>query len=196
MDILVIHGSPGCGKTTICKNLHEILKSPWFEFGWIPEFTHLNPHTKILPKKEEQLVFENLILVAKNYIQHCFENILLSDLQDIRMLDIPTIFAQNSYAIITLYSECDATIKRRILERDSGNAYKNFKQAATINGMIKSRKRLPNEYRLRCDNQTVDEITAQVLEIIKSHKSGIAFDVNQYNPAHYFSYFDENGQYI
>ena len=89
MDIIMVHGSPGNGKTTIAAKLHEHFQSPWFEFGWIPEFRMLNPHTSITMREEEQLSFENVVLVAKNYVRHGFRNIILSDLDDVRMLDIP-----------------------------------------------------------------------------------------------------------
>ena len=45
LDIIIIHGALGSGKSTTAKMLHEKLRSPWFEFGWIPEFRNLNPYT-------------------------------------------------------------------------------------------------------------------------------------------------------
>ena len=195
MDLIVMHGSPGNGKTTVSKKLHELLKSPWFEFGWIPEFTHLNPHTQISAKQEEHMTFENLMLVIKNYIKHGFENIILSDWQDIRMLDIPVQFAEHSYVIVTLYSECDETIKHRILTRVNGNSYKNFEKSIALNKMIIGRKPLPNEYRIRSDNQTVDEIVAQILGIIKTHKHVTDFCADEHNVGDYYTYFNGNGAY-
>ena len=47
MDVILMNGAPGTGKTTVGSLLHEYYKSPWFEFGWIPEFRRLNPHTEI-----------------------------------------------------------------------------------------------------------------------------------------------------
>jgi len=163
MGIIVVHGSPGNGKTTISKKLHEMLEAPWFEFGWIPEFAKLNPHNKILPKEEEQLAFENLVLVSKNYIKHGFENVILSDLNDARMLDIPMQFGEVHYIIITLFSERDDVITDRILTRDNGNDYKNFEESIATNKKIIGRALLPNEYRIRSDNQTVEAITAQII---------------------------------
>jgi len=195
MDLIVIHGSPGNGKTTISKKLHELLQSPWFEFGWIPEFTHQNPHTRILPKLEEQIAFENLVLVAKNYMQHGFENIIFSDLQDIRMLDIPVAFAGHSYVIVTLYSENDDVIKERILTRDNGNDYRDFEESIAMNEKIVNRKLLPNEYRIRSDNQTVEDIAAQMLEILKSHKPIAGFAADEYSKDDYFTYFNAHGMY-
>ena len=38
LDIIFIAGAPGSGKSTIAKGLQDHLKTPCFEFGWIPEF--------------------------------------------------------------------------------------------------------------------------------------------------------------
>ena len=92
MDFIIIHGSPGNGKTTVVKEMHKRLEGPWFEFGWIPEFTKKNPYTNISQKEEEQMSFENLILVCKNYYKHGFENVLLTDLDDVRMLLSKNVF--------------------------------------------------------------------------------------------------------
>jgi predicted kinase len=196
MGVIIIHGAPGCGKTTVSRALHEKLKSPWFEFGWIPEFANLTPHTRITPKQEEQIAFENLVLVAKNYMRHGFTNIIFSDLQDVRMLDIPEAFAGHNYVMVTLFAEDNDVIKARTLGRDNGNDYRDFEQAIAINTQIKNRRPLPNEYRICWDKQSVDEIVAQALHILQTHKPAAACDLAQYNRDDYFTYFDENGSYI
>jgi hypothetical protein len=94
--------------------LHERLKSPWFEFGWIPEFRNLNPHTDISCYDEEQISFENLVLVCKNYKKHGFHNVILTDINDKRMLDICNEFKDDNYIICTLYSDSDELIVNRI----------------------------------------------------------------------------------
>jgi len=195
VGLIVIHGSPGNGKTTVSKNLHEKLKSPWFEFGWIPEFASLNPHTQIKPIQEEQIAYENLVLVAKNYFKHGFENVIFSDLNDIRMLDIPVDFASYSYVIITLYSEDDDVIKHRLLTRDNGNQFNNYTQSIATNKKIMGRKLLPNEYRIRTDNQTADEVTMQVVGILKTHQHNPIFLSEDYSTVDYFTYFNEAGMY-
>jgi len=195
MELIVIHGAPGCGKTTVSKKLHELLKSPWFEFGWIPEFKNINPHTEILPKLEEQIAFENLVLVSKNYMQHGFKNIIFSDLNDIRMLDIPVVFAEHSYILITLYSESDDVIKERILTRDNGNDFRNFEAAIATNKRIQDRKLLPNEYRIRSDNQTAADIAEQILVVSRFHSFDSNFVASEHSADDYFTYFDENGMY-
>ena len=191
MDIIVVHGSPGNGKTTIAAKLHEHFKSPWFEFGWIPEFTKLNPHTSISMKEEEQLSFENVVLVAKNYLKHGYENVILSDFNDVRMLDIPQVFAGSRFVIITLYSEDDEVIKNRILTRDNGNDFKDFEQSINSNQMTKRRKLLPNEYRIRSDNQTPETIVEEILSIFANHQDHGEYQPGDHCRADYFSYITE-----
>lgn len=189
-DLIVVHSSPGNGKTTISSKLHEFYKTPWFEFGWIPEFRNLNPHTEISYMDEEKMTFESLVLVAKNYIRHGFGNVILSDLNDRRMIDIANEFKDYRFVIVTLYSEDDEIIKSRILERNNGNTYKNFEESIEINRKIKQRKLLPNEYRIRTDNHSDDEVAEQVKQIIAGHIPVNEYDLIQYNSDDYFSYTD------
>lgn len=188
MQIIVIHGAPGTGKTTISKKLHEHYKSPWFEFGWIPEFRNKNPYTEISCKDEEQMTFESLVLVTKNYVKHGFENIILSDLNDIRLLDIPSVFEDLDYIIFTFYGENESVIKECILSRDNGNDYKDYEQAFIINRKILSRKTLPNEYRVCSGDKTPEAVISQILSVIENHKPMVEFDRNKYSRDDYFSY--------
>ncbi|MDF2542492.1 MAG: hypothetical protein K0S47_2210 [Herbinix sp.] len=191
MDVIVIGGSPGNGKTTIGSDLHKKYESPWFEFGWIPEFTMLNPHTRIGMKEEEQMTFENLVLVVKNYLKHGFENIILTDLNDMRMLDIPECFSEYNYVIFTLYSENDNVIKDRILNRDNGNEYKNYEKSIVTNRKIKARKLLPNEYKIRSDNATPSEIIDEISRLLLAHKKDSDFNLSDYNREDFSTYITE-----
>ena len=188
MQVIIVHGAPGCGKTTMAAKLHEFYKSPWFEFGWIPEFRNLNPHTEMSFKDEEAMTFETLMLVVKNYIRHGFENIILSDLNDIRLLQIPDEFRDCDYIIFTLYSEDDDVIKQRILSRNNGNEYRDYESSIRLNARIKGRIKLPDEYRIRSDNKSPDEILCKISDIIAIHKQSKQYNTENYNRSDYYSY--------
>ncbi|MDR2614966.1 MAG: hypothetical protein LBC28_00135 [Oscillospiraceae bacterium] len=190
MKLIIVHSAPGCGKSTVAAKLHEHYKSPWFEFGWIPEFRNLNPFTELPCALEEQISFENLVLVAQNYIGHGFENVLLSDLNDIRILDIAKQFRDTAHIILTLYSEDEDVIKERVLTRENGNTYKDWEQAIAINRIIRGRPPLPNEYRIRTDAQDAEQVTKQAIELIERHSPRLNEDLAERRREEFFSYTD------
>lgn len=60
-DLLFIAGAPGVGKSTVAKIIQHKLRTPLFEFGWIPEFRKKDGE-EIPYEEEEGIAFENLSL--------------------------------------------------------------------------------------------------------------------------------------
>lgn len=174
VDFIVIHGAPGLGKTTLATKLHKHLKSPYFEFGWIPEFRMLNPYTEISPDDEEQLSFENLIMVSKNYLRYGFQNVIITDLSDAKVSEIPSVLKGYNFVILTLYCNDSKVIKERVLTRDNGNEFKDWKAAININKQISERGVLPNEYRILNDTDELENILQKMIITVENH----VFEVN------------------
>ncbi|MCL1951970.1 MAG: AAA family ATPase [Oscillospiraceae bacterium] len=165
MDAVILHGAPGSGKTTVARLLHERLRSPWFEFGWIPEFRSLNPHTEISYEDEELITFETLMLVTQNYVRHGFSNVILSDLRCRCIEKIPQALQGMAYLLVTLHAD-DETLKRRVLTRDNGNTYRDWEAAQRINREILARPPLPNERRVCSAHAPPEDIAAQILAML------------------------------
>lgn len=191
IDFIILHGSPGNGKTTLSRKLHEHFESPYFEFGWIPEFRTLNPSMKNSQKDEEQLSFENLILVSMNYNKHGYKNVILTDLDDVRMLDIPQVFSGYNYVILTLYVDNDEIIKNRILTRSNGNSFKDWKQSIKTNALIKQRNKLPNEYRILNSREDPEITLKEILGILENHVPCTSNHISQLTKGDFFSYINE-----
>ncbi|MCL2363248.1 MAG: AAA family ATPase [Defluviitaleaceae bacterium] len=163
-QIIVVHGAPGSGKSTTAKLLHEKLQTPWFEFGWIPEFQKLNPHTSITWEQETEISFENLVLVVKNYARHGFKNILITDINfDSQILQLPEVFRGLDYRLFTLFAE-DETIKQRILTRDNGNSFDDWQEAIQTNRLLTTRPLLPHETRINTQNLPPDAVATKIIE--------------------------------
>ena len=163
-DVIIIHGAPGSGKTTTAALLHKKLCSPWFEFGWIPEFRNLTPYTEISFEQETEISFENLILVVKNYVRHGFKNIIITDINlDSQILQLSKVFSGLDYKLFTLYAK-DDTLKNRILSRNNGNTYRDWKSAIKENYFLTSRPLLQNEVRICTEHIEVAEVVNKIVK--------------------------------
>ena len=78
-DLIVIGGSPGSGKSTVCnilKNYSGLENAVWIPIGRLREF-HSDWDWKMESEVEEQVAFENLILIVRNYWKHGYNPIIL-----------------------------------------------------------------------------------------------------------------------
>ena len=167
LDVIFITGAPGTGKSTIAKNLQAKLKTPIFEFGWIPEFHDKGDGHQIGYIEEESIAFENLVLVIKNYIKHGFKKIIVTDLEDKRIIQLPQIFEDYKFIIFTLFTEDDRVLKSRVMESTRSSGYRDYQSAIKINTSIISRKSLANEIKIDSTIKSPDQIVNIILKSLK-----------------------------
>jgi len=162
-DLIVIAGAPGAGKTTISKLLAEKLNSFVFDFGILRE-VHLNREWSNQSEEEEQMSFENLIFIIKNYTKHGYKNIILNDLRDFRVQQIPKVFPELNYVIFSLFVSDDEELRKRVEgERDSG--YGDVEKAIVWNRALAERPAVRNEFKIDNTHNDPNETTAQLLDL-------------------------------
>lgn len=167
--LIIIGGAPGSGKTTISKLLHERFQSVMFDFGWLRQF-HLDPEWRNASPAEEEMSFENLVFILRNYLKHGYSPILLNDLQDQRIQSIPRLFAPDEYMIVTLVLRDDKVLKTRVLEPERDSGYRDFEAAIAWNRGLLDRALVPNEVQI--DNTALgpEEASQQIIDLIARHK--------------------------
>lgn len=145
-DFIFIAGAPGSGKTTIAELLQKKLSSPLIDFGRLREF-HLDRSWSNQSEQEEQMAFENLISILKNYRKNGYKNVLVTDLNESKLVKIADELGECEYIILTLTIADDEELKRRVLGvRDSG--FKDTDRAIEWNRSILDRGLLLREERI------------------------------------------------
>ncbi len=164
-DLIFIAGAPGSGKSTVAKILQHRLNSPLFEFGWIPEFRNTG-EKEISYSEEESLAFENLALVAKNYAKHGFKNVIITDLNNDFIQQIPALFDGHDFVIYTLRLNDETVLKDRVLDETRSSEYRNWGKAVEINRLLKNRQPYTSEIFIDVGSQpaeaTADQIAAHL----------------------------------
>lgn len=163
-DLLVIAGAPGSGKTTVCDLLHAALESPYIDFGDVRNF-HLDQHWSNQSAPEEQMSFENLVYILKNYIRYGYKNVILNDLKDFRVRQIPELFSEHHYLIATLIVESDDELAARISARNSG--FTNVERALVWNKEIRQRPLLTGEHRIDNTHREPQQTADIILQIAR-----------------------------
>lgn len=166
-DFIFIAGSPGTGKTTIVKLLQEKLQSPSVDFGNIREF-HLDREWKKASEKEESMSFENLVYLLKNYPKHGYTNVIVNDLQDFRVEQIPNIFKDNKYLIVSLIVTDDEELTKRVLTESRDSGFRDVEKALAWNKHIQERKQLPNEHKIDNTHNNPHETMDKILSLLNN----------------------------
>jgi dephospho-CoA kinase len=169
--LVVIGGAPGSGKTTITKHLHQHFQSVMIEIGWLRQY-HLDPAWLKASPNEEAMSFENLVFIIRNYFKHNYNYILVNDLEDHRVQQIPSLFELHQFVIITLVISNDEELKRRVLDSERDSGYRDYTTAIASNRALINRPLLANEHKF--DNTHVDSENScrQIISLIadQQHK--------------------------
>ena len=164
--IIIIAGAPGTGKSSLAKLLQERSGAPMFEFGWIPEFRN-RPNGLIPYDEEEQISFENLILVSKNYLRHGYRGIILTDLTDRRIEELSRVLSGYDYRIVTLVIDDEQVLKQRVLDPSRSSGYRDWQEAVKINLSNRTRKLHPNEVHLNLTSKNLEQVYTDLLTILE-----------------------------
>ena len=161
LDLIVLGGAPGSGKSTVAQHLRDHFQSPMIDFGWLREW-HLDPEWLRANPHEEQMAFENLMFVVHNYRKYGYTRVIVHDLQEHRLHDITRLCTTFCYAIFTLVLTDDAVLRARLGSRQQG--FRDVERALAWNQAVLTRPTLPHEYKV---DTTIEQPIAMCEKIIQ-----------------------------
>ena len=166
VPLIFINGAPGVGKTIVAKLLQAKLNSPYIDFGWLRQF-HLSKTWSNANEKDEQMSFENLVFILKNYIKNDYSNVIVTDLQEFRTQQISTLFDRTEYKIFTLVVNNDNELKTRVLNESRDSGYRNFEKAIVWNTELVYRDLLENEIKIDNTNLEPDAVVELIMDYLE-----------------------------
>jgi tRNA uridine 5-carbamoylmethylation protein Kti12 len=165
-SLIFIGGAPGSGKTTVSRRLHAEFQSVMIDFGTLREFHLDNLWTKE-SEKEEQMAFENLVFILKNYLRNGYQNVIVNDLKDFRLAQLSQAFETDDFLIVTLVVKDDAVLRARVLDPTRDSGWRNVEGALAWNRAVLERPAVRNEFKLDNTSLTPEETAREIMNLIK-----------------------------
>lgn len=163
MDLIVIAGSPGVGKSTLGLALARTLGWPFLEFSVLRE-PHLDPTWSNASPAEHEMAWESLQFIVRNYVKHGYRNVVVTDLREERVRQVQEVFGDLEYRILTLALVNEAELRRRVGARREG--FVDVDAAVAWNAAVRARPALPHETRIEVDGHTVEELLEAVRKAV------------------------------
>jgi dephospho-CoA kinase len=166
LDLIVIAGSPGAGKSTLCCELRTRWNVvPTIELSDLRNL-HLDRDWSNQSEDDIAIAFDHLVYIVHSYAKHKRKPVLVTDLREEWVSRVDEAFADLGYAIITLFSS-DAVIRHRVGARTQG--FTNVDAAVEWNRAVQRRQLLAREYSVESSG-SVAETADRVERIIASDR--------------------------
>jgi len=159
-ELIIIGGAPGSGKSTLAMQLRALLHGPRIDFGRLREF-HLERDWSNQGAEEEAMTFENLLSIIRNYIRHGWRNIIVDDLQDHRIQQVPVALHDVPLRIVTLVVSDPSELRRRIASRNDG--WKDPEAAVAWNQRVLDRACVEHELKIDVTGKSPSSVLDEVI---------------------------------
>ncbi len=163
IDLIILVGTAGSGKTTIAKYLQEKFNYPLINYGELRKRNgDFSWETYSI---EENKSYDELIQILEDLLKQEKKNIIVEDLPTPqRYSEILDRFKDRNIKIIRLIIGNDEILKQRVL--NEGREFRDFEKAKRWNERIRAMPIFKNEKVIDNTEQSLEETINQVLEFI------------------------------
>ena len=116
------------------------------------------------------MAFENLIFIVRNYVRHGYKHVMVNDLEDARVQQIPEVFADIDYIIFDLIVGSDVELKQRVLDPTRDSGFRNYQASLAWNDGLKRRALGKNEYRIDNSDRHPSRTMQMIVQAIEVHE--------------------------
>lgn len=171
LDFIFIGGAPGSGKTSTAKLIQEKLQSPRVEFSWIRGY-HLDRQWKNVSQPEEQMSFENILFILRNYQKYGYKQVIVNDFDDFRIRQLPELFPNTQFYIFSLVLNNNEELKRRVLTETRDSGFRDWEKALKWNQELIERKLVEHEIKIDNTVLTIEQTAERILREISLSPEG------------------------
>lgn len=191
LDFIFITGTSGIGKSTLAQNLMAHFKSVVIEQHMVPEFLSRDGVEEMTGTLEELTCWENTKAMAFCFHKLGYQNVIISDLDDLRTADVPIDF--RGYRFLTLKLMCSdlSQIKKQMQNR--GDGLIDFELQEKCNGKLMRRAELPNEHTIDVAGLDADGVLQKALAVLETAEPLLNYEYQKPPKELFYSWVPANG---
>lgn len=191
-EFIFIIGTSGIGKTTLSKGLLEHYRTTCVEQWMIPEFYSRDGVEDMTGGLEELTCWENQVAMLFCFHKLGYRNIIASDIDDLRTVDIPIVFKGYNYITIKLVCDDLEQLHTQMKNRPN-NGLIDYTLQQRLNEKMLRRPLLINEIELNVAGLSANEVLLKVINIIDNSETVLEYDYQKPAKEMFYSWVFANG---
>lgn len=190
LDFIFIIGTSGVGKSTLAQGLLNHYRTTCIEQHMIPEFISRDGTEEMTGALEELTCWENTKAMALCFHRLGYQNIIISDIDDLRTADIPVDFKGYRYQTIKLVCTDARQLHDQMANRVDGLT--DFELQEKCSRLTISRPPLINEITIDIAGLNEHEVLSQAIELLEKTTPITDYNYTKPDRTHFYSWVFSN----
>ena len=191
-DYIFITGASGIGKTTLANGLLACYRTTCIEQSMVPEFISRDGVEPMTGELEELTCWENQVAMMKCFHRLGYQNVIASDIDDLRTADIPVVFKGSNFITIKLICSNLEQLREQMKNRPN-NGLIDYELQEKMNEKNRKRAPLVNEVELDVTGKSIQQVLEEATQIIETTPSKLEYEYQKPPKELFYSWVFANG---